>query len=392
MFTLKVHMSLGTAIHLQPLAPEGRLGEAVLRRGGRVFRVATGPTTGDLLVSLPAAPGPLLVLAPKGLGRALLARGAGPWKAEGSGERCVPARWTVAGGAAAWVRRVVLPRGPTDVVQPGTPPVGQPGAWICVAPVDPMWAAARVADPAAGHGAVVLADRWVRAASPAARACGIVRGMSVARARRLCAGLRVLPPVEVQPVWDALSELVEGELGVAMRGRGGLVCPLPRMAPAAGMALATRLVQRAWQAAGVEVRVGIATDLASARALTRVLDAGQVGIVTASAGDVWTRRPRADVAMSGTSWRGAPLPDVEGAITMARGLVRSSRGEPEQVVIRGARSEVVVPVPLGRANVAERVEAALRRQIPMVGAVYAIRLVLPAARRTRQLPLVAGAR
>lgn len=385
-------MSVGTAIHLQSLAAEGRLGEAVLRRGGRLFRVASGPTTGDLLVSLPSAPGPLLVLAPKGLGRALLARGAGPWRAEGSGERCLSARWTVAGGAAAWVRRVPLPRGPMDVVQPGTPPVGEPGAWICVAPVDPMWAAARVADPAAGHGAVVLADRWVRAASPAARACGVVRGMSVPRARRLCSGLLVLPVVDAEPVWSSLAELVEGELGVALRGRGGLVCPVPRMAPAAAMGLATRLVQRAWQVAGVEVRVGIATDLASARALTRVLDAAQVGVVTASAGDAWTRRPVAGVQAGGTGWRGAPLPDVEGAVTMARGLVRAAPREPEQVVVHGARSRVVLAIPPGRANVADRVEVVLRRAVASIGPVYGLRLVLPTVRRAAQLPLVAGAR
>lgn len=366
-----------SAIHLRPVAPSGPLAGALRRRGGRAFRIDVGPTRGDLVLALPAAPGPLRVIAPRGLGRSLLARGNGPWRAEGGGERCLPARWVGVGGVAAWLREVERPRA-ADAVAPGQARSGD-GLHVVVLPVDAAWAEARRADPSVGRGPVVLlrAGRVV-GLSPQARAAGLRRGMSLRLARRRVPELRAVEGVEGEAMYARLGALLAQEVAEPGRVRGGWAATLPAAKSAAAMGLAAWIVARAWQALGVEVRVAVGPDRASTLALARALPAGLAGVVTASAGAAWTAPGRAPVV----------LPDLEGLVVGAREIARGAR-DGDRLRLVGAAGSVEVELAPGRG--ADRAEQLVRRHGLALGEGVRVQLRRsPTPAEPRQLPLAVG--
>lgn len=356
------------------------------RRGGRAF-APRGPT-GEIRVVLPEVGGAYTVLVPRGFGHPLPARrDGGALRAEQGGTACAPARWVPAGGLAAWLRAVPAPRGPVRAV-PAELPIGADGAWIHVRVAALEWSTLRRIVPAAGHGAVAVADRWVRAVSPAARARGVSRGMSTALARRRCPGLVLLP----RPI-ARLESAIEASLrqwlgGVTPCGRGYLA----RLDGSAGsgpgaLVHAERLARLLWQELGVEAKVGIAASAEAAAGLSALLEPGWVGVVAPDAEAAWASaapaHARASAGGRRAGWHGEPLPDVQGAAARARLLSTSvhgaAKGASVRVRIEGARgtrsTRVQVPWDCGRAAFGRLVEAVVRREGALLGAIYGVRLV-----------------
>jgi hypothetical protein len=391
-----------------PASPPLRFGAASLpvgmelrlaRRGGRAF--APRGQAGDVRVTLPEVGGVSTVLVPRGFGHPLPARRVGnELRAEPGGEPCTAARWVPTGGVAAWLRPVPAPRGPTHAVAAEFPQ-GQANAWVFIGAAALEWSALRLVTPAAGHGAAVVADRWVRAASPAARARGVVRGMSVALAQRRCPGLAVWP----RPAGSLEAEVersVAAWLGPVSRVAGGLLARLGEEAAlgAAALAAGERLARLLWQELGVEVRVAVGASAEAARGLARVLEPGWVGVAAPLATDAWAgRAPRAATCRASgrtASWEGEPLPDLEGAAARARllspGLAVSARGGALRVRVAGWRGvrtvRVRIPEGCGRGALGRLVEAVVRREGAALGPITGVSVrVVPRAARLRAAPI-----
>lgn len=381
-----------SAPRLSSAAPVGEAGARMTRRGGRFF-VVRG--SGDRVVTLPDAAGPLGVVVPRGFGHPLIAtRTAAGFRAEPTGEPCAPARWASAGGIAAWLRRVPTPRGPVHAVERAVEPAENAGLWVCVRPTALDWAAVRWMDASAGHGPVAVADRWIRGVSPTARARGVRRGMSLALARRRCPELRVVAAPPQEALRERLVSVLSGDYGPVETRRGAFLLRLPHLwsgAPA-GLASGERIAQRLWQALGVEVRVGIAESQADASGLARMLDPGWVGVAPAEAGGVWSASGKASGSWvrgeRAAAWRGEAMPDIEGAVELCRGLA-APLGLAEDdtclhLTLVGTRSTVrlVREVPTGcdRAALYGLIDGAVRGPLLAAGAVVAVRIRLrPAA-------------
>ncbi|MDP2312465.1 MAG: hypothetical protein Q8P41_06130 [Pseudomonadota bacterium] len=369
-----------------PLAMEVRLA----RRGGRAFAPRDQP--GDVTIALPEVGGPATVLVPRGFGHPLFGRRVGgELRAEPAGEPCAPARWVPAGGVAAWLRAVPPPRGPTHAVR--AEPVGEAtGAWMCVRPAALAWSALRLVSPAAGHGPVAVADRWVRAVSPGARARGVTRGMSLALARRRCPELIAYAPsggldlgAEVARRLAAWFGGVTRRPGVLLVRLSGAAMPGPEALPAA-----ERIARLLWQELGVEARIAVGATPEAARGLAALLEPGWVAVAAPMATSAWAgraaRAARCDAGSHRASWQGAPAPDLEGAVARATmlsgGLVRAARGGVLRLRLQGARGQadarVRVPSGCGRLGLARLVEALVRREGAAVGAIESMSLVCAA--------------
>lgn len=384
-----------------PLIAPPRIGAAALpvpmelrlaRRGGRAF--APRDQLGDVTIALPEVGGAATVLVPRGFGHPLLGRRIGAeLRAEPAGEPCAPARWVPAGGVAAWLRAVPPPRGPTHAVRPD--PVGDgAGAWVCVRPAALAWSTLRLVTPAAGHGPVVVADRWVRAVSPAARGKGVSRGMSLALARRRCPDLVAYTPSAGLDLVAEVARRLEAWFGTvthasALRGgggRGALLVRLPGSAlPGAGaLPAAERIARLLWQELGVEARIGVAPTADAAYGLAGFLEPGWVGVAAPMATAAWAgRAPRVAQCAAGShraSWQGVAAPDLEGAVSRAglltAGLVRAARGGTLRLRLRGARGRadvrLRVPTGCGRVGLARLIEGVVRREGAGVGAIESL--------------------
>ncbi|HNH48818.1 MAG TPA: hypothetical protein PKY30_17380, partial [Myxococcota bacterium] len=102
-------------VRLAMLPPDAPSTRRILSRGGRiwVFRDVDGSSLGDRLITLPALKGEVVVLAPRGFGRPMLARGsAGTWRGLANNEPCAAERWVDAGAVAAWLHAAGAPNRP----------------------------------------------------------------------------------------------------------------------------------------------------------------------------------------------------------------------------------------------------------------------------------------
>ncbi|MDP2307639.1 MAG: hypothetical protein Q8P18_16570, partial [Pseudomonadota bacterium] len=293
------------------------------RRGGRAFAPRDQP--GDVTLALPEVGGAATVLVPRGFGHPLFGRRVGmDLRAEPAGEPCAPARWVPAGGVAAWLRPVPPPRGPTHAIRPE--PIGDgAGAWVCVRPTALAWSTLRLVTPAAGHGPVVVADRWVRAVSPAARARGVTRGMSLPLARRHCPELVAHAPSGGLDLTAEVARRLESWFGAVTPGRGAasrgaLLVRLPSTLALGVGALpaAERIARLLWQELGVEARIAVAATSDAAHGLAGFLEPGWVGVAAPMAATAWSdAAPRAAACAAssrGASWQGVAAPDLEGAV------------------------------------------------------------------------------
>lgn len=296
------------------------------RRGGRAF--SNRDQAGDVTLALPEVGGAATVLVPRGFGHPLLGRRIGAdLRAEPGGEPCAPARWVPAGGIAAWLRAVPPPRGPTQAVRPD--PIGNgAGAWVCVRPAALAWSALRLVTPAAGHGPVVVADRWVRAVSPAARARGVRRGMSLPLARRACPDLVAYAPSAGLDLMAEVARRLEAWFGavVPMPGggaagaghRGALLVRLPGAALVGPESLpaAERIARLLWQELGIEARIAVATTAPAAYGLAGFLEPGWVAVAAPMATAAWSgRAPRVAQCTTGSrraAWQGMAAPTAPG--------------------------------------------------------------------------------
>jgi hypothetical protein len=377
----------------EPSSTTARIGAASLplpmdvrlaRRGGRAF--VARALGGDITVTLPEVTGPAQVLVPRGFGHPLLGRVVGgQLRAEPAGEPCAPARWVPVGGVAAWLREIPMPRGPTRAIAPVAHRPGT-GPWICIHPVATQWSALRLREPAMGRGPVAVAERWVLAASPAARARGVFRGMSVRLARRRCPGLVIRPPVAGIDLVEEVERRVGQWLGVASRSRGRILARLPDgVVPGpTALAWAERLARLLWQELGVEVRTAVANTAEAAVGLAGWLEAGWAAVAAGDAGGAWAARAsmRARVTAGGgnAAWQGAPTPDLEGVVARAQGLAAGlsevSRGGVLQVRVQGERGRASlrlrVPEGCGRTGLANLVGNVVRRQAAGLGAVHGV--------------------
>lgn len=384
------------SVRLSALCLDTPFHDRMARLGGRCFVARSGPGEGDIFLTLPAE-GAQQVLVPRGLGSAVVARAsAGGWCAEGSGVRLAASRWSAAGALAGWVRNVRLPAGPVRALPlPAEPAAG--GGWhVRVLPAAVEWAAARRSDPAAGRGAVVVAGARVVGVSPGARACGIVRGMSLPLARRKCAGLRQVAPVVSDTVRARIEEVVNGELAEALACRGGFAGRTRPMTAHAAVAFAERLALRLWQAAGVEARIALAATERAATRLARILEPGQVAVAPPAAAAVWeAARPSARIVTSVRrgAWSGASVPDVEGVLALSQRLAPGTGGA-LRIRLRGERRTLSVAVAEGARSPAARVEGALRAVALDLGPVTGLEVeaLRNTARVTGQLPLLPAMR
>jgi hypothetical protein len=256
-----------------------------------------------------------------------------------------------------------------------------------VRPAALAWSAARLLSPAAGHGAVVVADRRVLGASPVARSRGIIRGMSLALARRRCPNLQVWAAAE-GALQQSVGERLGGWLGPVTGIRGGFLARLPANCgePRAALDAAARLARLLWQELGVECRVSVAATAGAARGLAALLEPGWVGHAAASAADAWARpAPRAAASSAGESeaiWAGAAMPDIEGVAARARilsePLARAARGGVLRVRVVGARGSrskrVRVPAGCSPGGVTRLVEAVVRREGAALGPISSLRI------------------
>ncbi len=394
-----------SSFRLTPIHPAGGFGEHVSRLGGRCFlaRGPGGPAEGDVLVTLPAESGGRCVIVPKGMGSAVVANGvAGGWVAAGSGSTFGPARWASVGSVAAWVRSVRLPVGPNGAVGARERPIAEDGGWIVIRPVGVAWAEARRADPSAGRGAVVVLDRWVRAVSPVARACGVAVGMSAAQASARCAAVRFIQPPPRGDSWERMTDVLEVELAGVTRSGAGFVARAGGARGAAALALAERIAHRLWQSVGVEARIAVAGSAAEARALVAVLEPNQVAVAPHGGAPVWSVHTRGGAwsrSARSASWRGPSLPDVEGIVALCRSIAPSASG-PLRLTLDTGNRRHIIDVPAGPLAAAARVESAVRECALGVGPISAVRmraLVTRGERRVAphgrvQLPLLPAAR
>lgn len=375
-------------LRLVPRSPHVA-GARLARRGARAFAVRGGGD--EVLVTLPGVVGPVCVLVPRGHGWPLLARrAAGALRAVPTGEPCAPARWDVAGGLAARVRPVEPPRGPVMAELGPEPRQGE--GWVCVRPSDLAWSALRREDPSAGHGPVVLADRWVRAASPEAQARGVSRGMSLALARRKCPNLQVRPAVSGVRLGLEIGAWLGGELGEARRVPGGWLVRWAVEGRESSEVLAEMagLARRIGQRFGVRVRAAAAVTEAAARGLVSALEQGHVAAAEPQATRQWeARAPRVSTWAASArraGWEGRPWADVEGAVELVRALAgevaRAADGRTVRVVLDGEKAreriDLSVPPGLGRAGLGSLVEAHLRRPLVVTGALRGVRVLVRA--------------
>lgn len=373
---------------IEPLAP-GAVVPRLARRGARAFRVrAADPFgAGDLWVTLPEVAGPAVVLVPRGFGWPRPARrAAGGWRSEPAGEACSPARWDSAGGVAAWVREGVG-GGPVDRAERGVT-VRDAGATasLVVSPRHLAWAAARREAPEVARGVVLVGERVVRGASPAARARGVTMGQSMAEARRRCPRATVVAPPELEPAWARLEARLRATGAEVRRERGGFVLAWPADAadPGADMDRLERLGRWIWQSEGVEVALAQAATPRAARAVAAALEAGQVALVPGQATAAWegaaAAPARVRAGRRSAGWSGAALVDVESVVATARALGRrldtAAAGAALRVRVTRAggpvEATVVVPAHAGAELVGGLVEAALRGRGPAVAGATAV--------------------
>lgn len=374
---------------------------ALLRRGGRIFR-GVGPGA-DRLVTLPEIFGPVCALTPRGWGWPMLARRtAAGFRALLHGEPCAPARWAVAGGAAAWLRKVTFPRGPVHAELRSARPEGDRPDWLHLRVGDLAWASSRRASPTFGHGAVVIAGSTIQSLSPEARSRGVSRGMAVAVARRRCPGLQVIAAPEAHGGGAALAVEIgawlEAEVGLAERVRGGWRIRWPSERGTVGLGGAERLLRRLWQAFGVEGRAAVAGSPAAAQALVRTLSPGWSAVAESQADAAWAAPARAKARWSTGSlrsgWAGEVMVDVESVVAVARALsaslAKAAEGNGVVVRLEGERgvAEALASIPraAGAPFVPSAVEAAVRNMLLSVGAVGKITL------RTRSRQTMGGSR
>lgn len=351
---------------LQPTLPTSLL--PLTARGGRAFRVDGG----DRVLTLPGA-GPTVVAVPRGHGAPVLAdaRG-GSLRALATGLACTPVRWASAGAVAAWLREA-------PAVRPGAAlgPVALQAGGVTVVRVRQLTATvARLGDGAA---AVVVRGPRVVALNARAAARGIRVGMPRGRAEARCPALLVHEAGAEAERLEALGAWLAAEYGPCTRVRGGFVVHgAPELGPQ-GLGALVQLRVRVWQATGLVVSAVAAPDAGSARRLSALLGGAWVAAIPADAAALWSARPPvgpAHRAAAGGRWEGAPMLDVEGVVTLAQALTVGARGA---VALRlwtdRGRIELPLDVPAdaGRAEVASRVEGAVRRALGGGVAVWAMR-------------------
>jgi hypothetical protein len=400
---------------LTAIAPSGIFTERVLRRGGRCFEVdgtvvvtlrePGSDRVPDAEVAAVRTQGALHVLVPRGFGHPLLARSSSDgrtWRAEGTGEPCLPARWVDAGRVIAYVREAALPSRPVRAEPAAEAPVKADGPWLCVRWTELPLAAAQLADPSLRRGPVAVAGRWVVTASDSARARGVRRGMTRDRATRLCPDLRIVPcdtavvPPEadgmargVDALRDALVDVLQAELGpVRDMGLGRVCVRLPSAeAPASrALARAEQVLRRLYQAYGVRAAAVVAVDASQAAAFASLLPASRVAVLSGALPGVrpgasarWglpRRSGRVARSTDHASWSGASFPDIDGSAALCGHLAVAIQARHLRFAARTERGPVrwTVAVPAGadaalRAAVAE---AAGRRALAFAGPVQSV--------------------
>jgi len=359
--------------------------------GGRCFA-----WSGGWLVAADGEPGDHRLLVPRGHGAPLVARRVGSQlRAEPRGEVCAPVRWHDAGALAMVVVEPELPAGPRPAAL--AEGAGSGEAWLAVRLVNLAWSAARLADPSLGRGVVAVGRRWVTGVSPEARALGIRRGMSFARAARLGRRVRTAPPGDAAALRAAVTAWAAERWGAAPRGRL-LLLRIPAGDLASHTRLAAGVASELWQRFGVECAAAAASAPEAAEAATRWLGPRQCAAV-AAAGAHFVRARRAEPAPGMP--RPTPRPDVEGMLELVLAARPSAGGRVRVrlVLERGVRE---AECGLHRAAV----EAALRPALVGMGTLHAVtvRRVGGEARRSaptappsapsapRQLALLPGLR
>jgi hypothetical protein len=272
---------------------------------------------------------------------------------------------------------VDLPAGPDRAVP--WEPASEGDAVLVLRLVNLAWSAARLRDASVGHGAVAVARRVVRGAAPAARAAGVVAGMSVAAARRRCPRLRLVRPVEARTLRQAVIDWLGGAVGAARVEGAAIVVPWSVGQDEAGaLSRAERLLRRLWQAFGVEVRGVIARESKAGRVVAGLLGPREVALVPDEAQRAWAGRPTRRVAVgeAGGDWCGPSVPDVEGVVVLARALASGAapRGATLRVRSVSGVTDLPIPRPSRAVGLAASIEPRLRIALARADAVEGLRL------------------
>ncbi len=354
---------------LLPNVPSSLL--PLVARGCRIFR--SGGAGADRLLTLPGRAG-AVVLVPRGHGAPVLAREAGAqFVSVSTGLVCTPVRWAPAGAVAAVLREASAPRPCAPVA---AVPLRADG--VTVLRVHRLAAtAARVSD---GAPAAVVKGRRVVAVNARAAARGVGAGMLVRRALALCPGLRVHQPGDEQQRLVELGEWLTAEYGACVRVRGGFQLPaVPAGDDAAVLTALSDLRTRVWQATGLTVKAVSAPNAAAAGRLSRHLAGHWVASISAASAGLWAARlplVRLHRSAAAGCWSGESMLDVEGVVSLAQALTAGARGAVRLRLWsdKGVLSaELSIPAAAGKAEVASRVEVAVRRALGGGVAVWALR-------------------
>lgn len=322
-------------VRLAMLSPDALSTRKVLARGGRVwaFRDVDGSSLGDRLVTLPGLKGEVVVLAPRGFGRPLLAKqGPTGWRGLASGEPCAAERWVEAGAVAAWLHAAGAPYRPGPLLALGI----------------------------AGVGATVVV---------VLRARGLLGEERQAEALRLMEGASLrstLPDGLLLEVSGSDSRLLMARLErVSLRLRPALP----------------------------DLRIAAAATEGAALALSEGVEAGWVGMVPESAMPAWEQAP----AEEGTGtpvgihterrvgrWKGPAVPDIDGVVGLCRSMTLDLPPAPlggmVRVGLHGEKGFCFFRVECRKgaspSQLAGQVAAAVCEHFFQVGAVHAMSVAL----------------
>ncbi len=267
-------------VRLAMLPPDAPSTRRILSRGGRiwVFRDVDGSSLGDRLITLPALKGEVVVLAPRGFGRPMLARGsAGSWRGLANNEPCAAERWVDAGAVAAWLHAAGAPNRPGPLLALGIAEVGE---------------------------TVVVA----------------IRARGLVGAERRAEVLRLLE-------------------GATLRGvlEDGMLLSLTGMDSRVLMARLERLSLRL-RPALADLRISAAATELAALALCEGVEPGWVGMVPFGAVAAWERPAAEEYGINAERrvgrWKGPSVPDIDGVVGLCRSMTLDLPAVPPGGMVR----------------------------------------------------------
>ena len=332
----------------------------LLERGIRCFRLPSG----DRVLTLPGRGGQV-VLVPRGHGTPVVAvESGGQFKSAATGAACSAVRWDCAGRVAGWVREVSTPA-PGAVVEAVSLESG--GALF----VQVQRLVLTVAGVGEASPAVVATNGRVRAANARALARGVIPGSRVdGRVESLG---RVVAGGGEAARMALLGDWLCGEYGAAVRVRGGFL-----LGGSGGLGPLAALRTRIWQATGLTVKLVAGPDAAAVQRLGRALPPNHIAMVPGTVARMWAEAGKSAQlkrSAAGGAWRGEPMVDVEGVVTLAQALLQSVRGlvDLQLRTERGVlHATVDVAATAGRSEAASRVEMAVRRALGCGAAVWSV--------------------